>query len=69
MSSFYFLGIGGTAMASVAVALSHAGHAISGSDTQLYPPMSNYLDDHNIRYFSGFSEKNLQSASPDVIVV
>ncbi|NTV17602.1 MAG: UDP-N-acetylmuramate--alanine ligase, partial [Chlorobiaceae bacterium] len=42
---------------------------ISGSDTQLYPPMSNYLDDHNIRYFSGFSEKNLQSASPDVIVV
>jgi UDP-N-acetylmuramate: L-alanyl-gamma-D-glutamyl-meso-diaminopimelate ligase len=69
MSSFYFLGIGGTAMASVAVALSHAGHAISGSDTQLYPPMSSYLDEHNIRYFSGFSEKNLQSASPDVVIV
>ena len=69
MSSFYFLGIGGTAMASVAVALSHAGHAISGSDTQLYPPMSNYLDDHNIRYFTGFSDKNLQSSSPDVVVV
>jgi UDP-N-acetylmuramate: L-alanyl-gamma-D-glutamyl-meso-diaminopimelate ligase len=69
MSSFYFIGIGGTAMASVAVALSHAGHAISGSDTQLYPPMSCYLNDHNIRYFNGFSEKNLQSASPDVVVV
>ena len=69
MSSIYFLGIGGTAMASVAVALSHAGHAITGSDTQLYPPMSTYLDDHNIRYFSGFSEENLLSASPDVIVV
>lgn len=69
MSSLYFLGIGGTAMASVAVALSHAGHAITGSDTQLYPPMSTYLDDHNIRYFSGFSEKNLKSASPDIIVV
>ena len=69
MSSFYFLGIGGTAMASVAVALSHAGHAVSGSDTQLYPPMSSYLDDHNIRYFTGFSDKNLQSASPDVVVV
>ncbi len=69
MSSFYFLGIGGTAMASVAVALSHAGHAISGSDTQLYPPMSTYLDDHNIRYFTGFSDKNLISASPDIVVV
>ncbi|MCX6179553.1 MAG: Mur ligase family protein [Chlorobiales bacterium] len=69
MSSIYFLGIGGTAMASVAVALSHAGHAISGSDTQLYPPMSTYLDDHNIRYFNGFSSENLHHASPDVIVV
>ena len=69
MSSLYFLGIGGTAMASVAVALSHAGHAISGSDTQLYPPMSSYLDDHNIRYFTGFSVTNLQSASPDIVVV
>ena len=69
MSSLYFLGIGGTAMASVAVALSHAGHAISGSDTQLYPPMSSYLDDHNIRYFNGFSAENLLHASPDAVVV
>ncbi|NTV97756.1 MAG: UDP-N-acetylmuramate--alanine ligase [Chlorobiaceae bacterium] len=69
MSSIYFIGIGGTAMASTAVALSHEGHAITGSDTQLYPPMSTYLEEHNIRYFNGFSEHNLQSASPDIIVV
>ncbi len=69
MSSIYFIGIGGTAMASVAVALSHEGHAISGSDTQLYPPMSTYLDEHNIRYFSGFSPKNLEHATPDLVVV
>lgn len=69
MSSIYFLGIGGTAMASVAVALSHAGHAITGSDTQLYPPMSCYLEEHNIRYFSGFSENNLLHAWPDLVVV
>jgi UDP-N-acetylmuramate: L-alanyl-gamma-D-glutamyl-meso-diaminopimelate ligase len=69
MSSIYFIGIGGTAMASTAVALSHAGHAITGSDTQLYPPMSTYLEDHNIRYCNGFSEHNLQSASPDIVVV
>ncbi|NTU97995.1 MAG: UDP-N-acetylmuramate--alanine ligase, partial [Chlorobiaceae bacterium] len=69
MSSIYFIGIGGTAMASTAVALSRSGHAITGSDTQLYPPMSTYLDEHNIRYFNGFSEHNIQSASPDFIVV
>ncbi|HCD36183.1 UDP-N-acetylmuramate--alanine ligase [Chlorobium phaeovibrioides] len=69
MSSLYFIGIGGTAMASVAVALSHLGHAITGSDTGLYPPMSTYLDEHHIRYFSGFSADNLQSVKPDMVVV
>ncbi|NTU67433.1 MAG: UDP-N-acetylmuramate--alanine ligase [Chlorobiaceae bacterium] len=69
MSSIYFIGIGGTAMASVAVALSHMGHAVTGSDTQLYPPMSTYLDEHNIRYFNGFSEGNPESSSPDFVVV
>ena len=69
MSSIYFIGIGGTAMASVAIALSHSGHAITGSDTGLYPPMSTYLDEHNIRYFSGFSAENLKSVMPDMVVV
>lgn len=69
MSSIYFIGIGGTAMASVAVALSHMGHAVTGSDVQLYPPMSTYLESHNIRYFNSFSAENLKSASPDLVVV
>ncbi len=69
MSSIYFLGIGGTAMASVAVALSHSGHAVSGSDSALYPPMSTYLDAHNIRYFNGFSEENIARVNPDIVVV
>lgn len=69
MSSIYFLGIGGTAMASVAVALSHSGHAVSGSDSALYPPMSTYLETHNIRYSNGYSEKNILRALPDLVVV
>ncbi|HHE31556.1 MAG TPA: UDP-N-acetylmuramate:L-alanyl-gamma-D-glutamyl-meso-diaminopimelate ligase [Chlorobaculum parvum] len=69
MSSIYFIGIGGSAMASGAVALSHMGHAVTGSDMQLYPPMSTYLENHNIRYFNGFSAENLKSASPDLVVV
>jgi UDP-N-acetylmuramate: L-alanyl-gamma-D-glutamyl-meso-diaminopimelate ligase len=69
MSSIYFIGIGGTAMASVAVALSHMGHAVTGSDTQLYPPMSTFLEEHNIRYCNGFSAQNLEGTSPDLVVV
>ncbi len=69
MSSIYFIGIGGTAMASVAVALSRMGHAVTGSDTQLYPPMSTFLEAHNIRYFNGFSGENLRMSTPDFVVV
>ncbi|KZK73989.1 MAG: UDP-N-acetylmuramate--alanine ligase [Pelodictyon luteolum] len=69
MSSIYFIGIGGTAMASVAVALSRIGHAVTGSDTGLYPPMSTYLDEHNIRYFNGFNPENLKQVMPDMVVV
>ncbi|NTU53951.1 MAG: UDP-N-acetylmuramate:L-alanyl-gamma-D-glutamyl-meso-diaminopimelate ligase [Chlorobiaceae bacterium] len=69
MSSIFFIGIGGSAMASVAVALSHMGHAVTGSDDHLYPPMSSYLDTHNIRYCNGFSAANLERAAPDLVVV
>ncbi len=68
-SSIYFIGIGGTAMASVAVALSQAGHQVTGSDTALYPPMSDYLDTHSIPCFNGFNPDNLHKKRPDFIVV
>ncbi len=69
MVSFYFIGIGGTAMASVAVALSLAGHEVTGSDTALYPPMSDYLDAHSIACFNGFNPDNLSKTKPDIVVV
>lgn len=56
-------------MASVAVALSRAGHYVIGSDTQLYPPMSTFLEEHGISYCHGFAEENLRSFSPDAVVV
>ena len=68
-TSFYFIGIGGTAMASVAVALSQAGHEVTGSDTALYPPMSDYLETHSIPCFNGFNPDNLLKKRPDIIVV
>lgn len=68
-SSIYFIGIAGTAMASVAVALSQAGYSISGSDTAFYPPMCDYLAKHRIPCHKGFDPQHLRSDAPDVIVV
>ncbi len=69
MLSLYFIGIGGTAMASVAVALSKAGHRITGSDGALYPPMSSYLAEHSIACFTGYHPENLLRTKPDIVVV
>ncbi len=68
-SSIYFIGIGGTAMASVAVALSEAGYRVSGSDTTLYPPMSDYLLERGITCHKGFAADHLVQTKPDTIVV
>ena len=39
--SVHFVGIGGTAMASAAVAMQERGYTVTGSDQQvIYPPMS-----------------------------
>ncbi|HCV98060.1 MAG TPA: UDP-N-acetylmuramate:L-alanyl-gamma-D-glutamyl-meso-diaminopimelate ligase, partial [Verrucomicrobiales bacterium] len=42
--SIHFVGICGTAMASVAAALKERGFAITGSDQGIYPPMSTFLE-------------------------
>lgn len=66
--SLHFIGICGTAMASVAAALKTRGYRITGSDTGVYPPMSDFLRERGIEITSPFSESNLSHA-PDLIVV
>lgn len=67
-SSLHFIGICGTAMASVAAALKSLGYQVSGSDTGVYPPMSDFLRERQIDISSPFSESNL-AHHPDLIVV
>lgn len=55
----HFIGICGTAMGSVAVALKKAGFQVSGSDEKVYPPMSTFLEEHGIEVQAGYSEQNL----------
>lgn len=65
----YFMGIGGTGMASVAGLVQASGHKVVGSDKNLYPPMSNMLDELKIRVHTPYSPKNLQLEKPSKVVV
>jgi UDP-N-acetylmuramate: L-alanyl-gamma-D-glutamyl-meso-diaminopimelate ligase len=65
---YHLLGIGGTAMGSLAGLLSAAGHRVTGSDENVYPPMSTQLESLGIRYAEGYRPDNLEPR-PDVVVV
>jgi UDP-N-acetylmuramate: L-alanyl-gamma-D-glutamyl-meso-diaminopimelate ligase len=65
---YHLLGIGGTAMASLAGLLRAAGHTVTGSDENVYPPMSDLLRAIGIPYREGYRPENLEPA-PDMVVV
>ncbi len=68
ISRVHFVGVGGTAMAAVAVALQQRGFQVTGSDEKVYPPMSTFLAEHGIAVRTGYAEENLEPA-PDLAVI
>ncbi len=64
----HFLGICGTAMGSVAAALRDRGYTISGSDENVYPPMSTFLREKGVTVTEGYRPENIP-ASAEVIVI
>jgi len=58
----------GTAMASLAGLLREQGHAVSGSDQDVYPPMSTQLEALGIRILSPYAEANVP-ADADLVVI
>lgn len=56
-------------MGSVAIACAHAGHSVTGSDTAVYPPMSDVLADAGIAWYEGYDAGRMVAASPDMIVI
>jgi UDP-N-acetylmuramate: L-alanyl-gamma-D-glutamyl-meso-diaminopimelate ligase len=64
----HFIGICGTAMGSVAVAMKEQGWIVSGSDQQCYPPMSDFLDSRGIEIFSGFRPENLPKEDALIVI-
>ncbi|MGV3772698.1 MAG: UDP-N-acetylmuramate:L-alanyl-gamma-D-glutamyl-meso-diaminopimelate ligase [Verrucomicrobiales bacterium] len=68
IQSVHFVGICGTAMASCAAAMKDKGYHVTGSDQNVYPPMSTFLAEKGIEVISGYAEKNLHH-SPDLVVI
>lgn len=68
IASAHFIGIGGTAMASVAAALCELGVVVRGSDRDVYPPMSDFLASRGIEVFGEYAGENL-GWDPDVVVI
>jgi len=64
----HFVGIGGTAMASAAAAMVEKGYQVTGSDQNVYPPMSTFLAERKIPVISGYAEQNL-AYKPDLVVI
>ena len=64
----HLMGICGTGMASLAGILKQQGYHITGSDENVYPPMSLFLDELAIPVFKGYISENLDSG-PDLVIV
>ncbi|GAC1620464.1 MAG: UDP-N-acetylmuramate:L-alanyl-gamma-D-glutamyl-meso-diaminopimelate ligase [Nevskia sp.] len=64
----HILGICGTFMAGIAALAREAGHRVTGSDANGWPPMSTQLEALGIAVLPGYDAKHLQPA-PDIIIV
>src|SRR5690606_27841765 len=49
--------------------LQEAGFLVSGSDENVYPPMSDKLPEWGIKVMPGFKPENLEAARPDLVIV
>ncbi len=63
------MGICGTAMGNIAVLMKRQGHEVLGSDSGVYPPMSDLLAAEGIAIEAGFAPEHIEAAQPDLVVV
>ena len=65
---YHLIGICGTAMASLAGMLQARGHKVTGSDENVYPPMSTMLEGLGIPVMQGYRPEHLEPA-PDCVII
>ena len=64
----HILGICGTFMGGLAILARQLGYTVTGSDTNVYPPMSTQLQQQGISLTQGYDAAQLDPA-PDLVVV
>ncbi|KEA65517.1 UDP-N-acetylmuramate:L-alanyl-gamma-D-glutamyl- meso-diaminopimelate ligase [Marinobacterium lacunae] len=64
----HILGICGTFMGSLAILARELGHTVTGSDANVYPPMSTQLEQAGIALIEGYDPAQLEPA-PDCVIV
>ena len=65
---YHLIGICGTAMASLAGMLQARGHKVTGSDQNVYPPMSTQLQELGIEILNGYKAENADVGADCTIV-
>jgi len=68
IKNIYLIAICGTGMAALAGLLKGAGHRVSGSDANIYPPMSTLLENAGIPVLPGYRKENI-TADIDLVIV
>ena len=68
MTSIHLIGVAGTGMGAFAGLLKSAGYVVTGSDENVYPPMSDKLTEWQIPVRTPYAAVNLTPA-PDLVVV
>ncbi|MEG3754023.1 UDP-N-acetylmuramate:L-alanyl-gamma-D-glutamyl-meso-diaminopimelate ligase [Psychromonas arctica] len=64
----HILGICGTFMGGVAILAKSLGYKVTGSDKNVYPPMSTQLEEQGIELIQGFDPSQLNN-KPDLVVI
>lgn len=64
----HILGICGTFMGGAAVLAKQLGHKVTGSDANVYPPMSTLLESEGVEIIQGYDPEQLEPR-PDLVVI
>jgi UDP-N-acetylmuramate: L-alanyl-gamma-D-glutamyl-meso-diaminopimelate ligase len=65
----HLVGVAGTGMGAFAGMLKAAGYVVTGSDENVYPPMSDMLREWGIEVFTPYAAENLDKALPDLVII
>jgi UDP-N-acetylmuramate: L-alanyl-gamma-D-glutamyl-meso-diaminopimelate ligase len=65
----HLVGVAGTGMGAFAGMLKTAGYTVTGSDEQVYPPMSDMLREWGIDCFTPYAAENIARARPDLVII